>query len=159
MPIGYVEQRFTSIEALQDLTVWRRSSELVDDEVVLYVVGTEVPLTEVRAVSEQLPKFMRPSAVVRIQEMPRDTGVGEISPQVAGDDRTARSGGVVTTEASITNIVEGLVDFHIHSAPSIVPRHSADPETLNVARSLGVRTFVLKAHEGSSADRARVARP
>ena len=65
----------------------------------------------------------------------------------------------MTTEATITSIVEGLVDFHIHSAPSIVPRHSADPETLDVARSLGVRTFVLKAHEGSSADRAQLLGP
>lgn len=78
VPIGYVEQRFTSIATLSDLAVWRRKSELVDDEVVLYVVGAEVPVSEVRAVSQQLPKFMRPSAVVRIGEMPRDTGVGKV---------------------------------------------------------------------------------
>jgi acyl-CoA synthetase (AMP-forming)/AMP-acid ligase II len=78
VPIGYVEQRFTAIGGLRDLAVWRRRSELVDDEVVLYVVGTEVPLDEIRAVSEQLPKFMRPSAVVHIGEMPRDTGVGKV---------------------------------------------------------------------------------
>ena len=60
------------------MAIWRRRSDLVDDEVVLYVVGAEVPLTEVRAVSEQLPKFMRPTAVVRIGEMPRDTGVGKV---------------------------------------------------------------------------------
>jgi hypothetical protein len=59
----------------------------------------------------------------------------------------------------VGNVVEGLVDFHIHSAPSIVPRHTADPETLDAARSLGVQTFVLKAHEGSSADRAQLLGP
>ena len=62
-------------------------------------------------------------------------------------------------ESAITSVVDGLVDFHIHSAPSIVPRHSADPETLAAARSVGVRTFVLKAHEGSSADRAQLLGP
>ena len=48
----------------------------------------------------------------------------------------------------------GVVDFHVHSAPSIVPRHADDPATFAAAREAGVTTMVLKAHEGSTAERA-----
>lgn len=51
-------------------------------------------------------------------------------------------------------MIDGLIDFHVHSAPSLAPRHSHDPETLEAVRAAGVSTFVLKAHEGSSAERA-----
>lgn len=50
--------------------------------------------------------------------------------------------------------IDGLIDFHVHSAPSLAPRHSRDPETLEAARAAGVAVFVLKAHEGSTAERA-----
>ena len=43
VPIGYVEQRFASVDTLHDVAVWRRSSDLVDDEIVLYVVGDAIP--------------------------------------------------------------------------------------------------------------------
>ena len=52
------------------------------------------------------------------------------------------------------NVIDGMVDFHVHSAPSLAPRHSHDPHTLEEARAAGVAKFVLKAHEGSSAERA-----
>jgi len=48
----------------------------------------------------------------------------------------------------------GIVDFHVHSAPSIAPRHTTDPDTKSVLERLGVERFVLKAHEGSTAERA-----
>lgn len=51
-------------------------------------------------------------------------------------------------------VLDGIVDFHVHSAPSLAPRHSHDPDTLVEARAAGVSKFVLKAHEGSSAERA-----
>ena len=53
-------------------------------------------------------------------------------------------------------VIDGMVDFHVHSAPSLAPRHSHDPHTLEDARAAGVAKFVLKAHEGSSAERARL---
>ena len=52
-----------------------------------------------------------------------------------------------------------MVDFHVHSGPSLAPRHSHDPETLETARAAGIATFVLKAHEGSSAERAELLGP
>lgn len=51
-------------------------------------------------------------------------------------------------------VLDGIVDFHVHSAPSLAPRHSHDPDTLVEAKAAGVSKFVLKAHEGSSAERA-----
>jgi len=51
-------------------------------------------------------------------------------------------------------VLDGIVDFHVHSAPSLAPRHSHDPDTLIEAKAAGVSKFVLKAHEGSSAERA-----
>ena len=51
-------------------------------------------------------------------------------------------------------VIDGIIDFHVHSAPSLAPRHSHDPETMQQARAAGVARFVLKAHEGSTAARA-----
>ena len=51
-------------------------------------------------------------------------------------------------------VIDGIVDFHVHSAPSLAPRHNHDPATLLEARAAGVSKFVLKAHEGSTAERA-----
>ncbi len=52
------------------------------------------------------------------------------------------------------SVIDGIVDFHVHSAPSLAPRHSHDPDTMAEAKAAGVSRFVLKAHEGSSAERA-----
>jgi hypothetical protein len=53
-------------------------------------------------------------------------------------------------------VITGIVDLHVHSAPSIVPRHTSDPGTAAVALETGMATFVLKAHEGSTAERAEL---
>lgn len=47
----------------------------------------------------------------------------------------------------------------MHSAPSLAPRHTDDPETLEAARGAGITTFVLKAHEGTTAERALLLGP
>ena len=78
VPIGYVEQRFATVEGLDDVAVWRRSSDLVDDEIVLYVVGESIPTEGIRAVSASLPSFMRPAAAARLRQIPRDSGVGKV---------------------------------------------------------------------------------
>ena len=78
VPIGYVEQRFAAVEGLDDVAVWRRNSELVDDEMVLYLTGGTIPTEAIHAVSQELPAFMRPAAAVRVPEIPRDTGVGKV---------------------------------------------------------------------------------
>lgn len=52
-----------------------------------------------------------------------------------------------------------IVDFHVHTSPSLVPRHHSDAEISDVLAGVGISTFVLKAHEGSTAERARLAGP
>ena len=85
VPIGYVEQRFASVDTLHDVAVWRRSSDLVDDEIVLYVVGDAIPTEAISAVSDELPVFMRPAAAARLAEIPRDSGVGKVRRRLLDD--------------------------------------------------------------------------
>ena len=85
VPIGYVEQRFSSVDGIDDVAVWRRSSELVDDEIVLYVTGTAIPAEGIRAVSDGLPQFMRPAVAARVAEIPRDSGVGKVRRRLLAD--------------------------------------------------------------------------
>lgn len=53
----------------------------------------------------------------------------------------------------------GIIDLHVHSGPSLASRHSPDPATKATLDDLGVDTFVLKAHEGSTAERAALLGP
>jgi acyl-CoA synthetase (AMP-forming)/AMP-acid ligase II len=78
VPIEHVERTFAEIPALIDLALWKRPGELRDDEVVLFVVAEEVPVAEVVARAETLPRFMRPSWIARVSEIPRDAGAGKV---------------------------------------------------------------------------------
>jgi long-subunit acyl-CoA synthetase (AMP-forming) len=78
VPIGFVERRFAALDGLDDVAIWRRRSELVDDEVVLYVVAADVPVEAIRTAAATLPAFMRPTRVARLGQLPRDTGVGKV---------------------------------------------------------------------------------
>jgi Family of unknown function (DUF6282) len=51
----------------------------------------------------------------------------------------------------------GMTDLHTHAAPSLLPRHGDDRTTVAAERSVGFRTVVLKAHEGSTVERAAAA--
>lgn len=50
-----------------------------------------------------------------------------------------------------------MVDLHVHAAPSLLPRHGDDLTTIATERKLGFELIVLKAHEGSTAERAAIA--
>jgi Family of unknown function (DUF6282) len=50
-----------------------------------------------------------------------------------------------------------IVDFHVHTSPSLVARHHDDLSIGAVLADAGIGTFVLKAHEGSTAERALIA--
>jgi hypothetical protein len=51
----------------------------------------------------------------------------------------------------------GMTDLHTHAAPSLLPRHGDDRATVAAERAVGFDTIVLKAHEGSTVERAAVA--
>lgn len=50
-----------------------------------------------------------------------------------------------------------MADLHVHAAPSLLPRHGDDAQTVAAERNVGFRTVVLKSHEGSTAERAAIA--
>jgi Family of unknown function (DUF6282) len=50
-----------------------------------------------------------------------------------------------------------MADLHVHAAPSLLPRHGDDRQTVAAERDVGFSTVVLKAHEGSTVERARCA--
>lgn len=51
-------------------------------------------------------------------------------------------------------MISGVVDLHVHGGPSLIPRHALDPEMVEMHRHAGAEVVVLKAHEGSTAERA-----
>ena len=48
----------------------------------------------------------------------------------------------------------GMTDLHVHASPSLLPRHGNDAETVAAESQVGFGTIVLKAHEGSTVERA-----
>ncbi len=54
--------------------------------------------------------------------------------------------------------VEGMIDFHVHSAPDVFGRSVTDIEAATLARRTGMRAIVLKNHVTSTADRAATVR-
>jgi hypothetical protein len=48
----------------------------------------------------------------------------------------------------------GMTDLHVHASPSLLPRHGDDASTVAAERAAGFDTVVLKAHEGSTVERA-----
>lgn len=54
-------------------------------------------------------------------------------------------------------LIDGVTDLHVHGSPSLVPRHASDADTIANNATVGVSLSVLKAHEGSTAERALLA--
>ncbi|WP_424409096.1 DUF6282 family protein [Microcoleus sp.] len=52
------------------------------------------------------------------------------------------------------SIIEGAIDFHIHSSPDVIPRRLDDFEVAKFAASAHMKAVVLKNHYGSTAARA-----
>ncbi|WP_284035759.1 DUF6282 family protein [Neobacillus sp. 114] len=57
---------------------------------------------------------------------------------------------------SISELLEGGIEFHAHSSPSVSKRKYSDIEYAMEARSCGMSGIVLKAHEGDTAARAQL---
>lgn len=51
-------------------------------------------------------------------------------------------------------LIDDVTDLHVHGAPSLVARNATDAETVAMNAQVGVTLSVLKAHEGSTAERA-----
>lgn len=77
VPIGFVEDQLRGIAELGEIALWRQPDPVAGHRLILYVAGA-VPVDKIRAVSGALPAFMRPARAYRIDEIPRDTGVGKV---------------------------------------------------------------------------------
>jgi hypothetical protein len=56
--------------------------------------------------------------------------------------------------APVPDWAHDMTDLHVHASPSLLPRHGDDRATVAAERAVGFSTVVLKAHEGSTAERA-----
>jgi hypothetical protein len=56
---------------------------------------------------------------------------------------------------NLQGILQGAIDLHLHTGPSIYPRALNDVEAARGAKQWGLAAFVIKAHEGSTAGRAQ----
>ena len=78
VPIPFVENHLAGFPGVADHALWKRRGELVDEEVVLYVVADSVPLEDLRQRIAGLPPFMRPAAVAQVAALPRDAAAGKV---------------------------------------------------------------------------------
>jgi hypothetical protein len=58
---------------------------------------------------------------------------------------------------TVTGLLEGSIDFHIHSAPDVYPRLLNDVELALSAKENGMRGILIKNHYFETASRARMA--
>ncbi|MDT4902970.1 MAG: carnitine-CoA ligase [Pseudonocardiales bacterium] len=84
VPIPFVENHLAAVAGLNDHAIWKRKGALVDEEVVLYVVSDALPLDELRVRIDELPTFMRPVAVARVDALPRDAAAGKVQRRLLG---------------------------------------------------------------------------
>lgn len=78
VPIPYIEDKISQIESIKDFALWKRPGELIDDEIVLYLVADEVPIDRINEQLAQTPKFMKPTIAARITQIPRDAAAGKV---------------------------------------------------------------------------------
>lgn len=52
------------------------------------------------------------------------------------------------------NVMQGIIDMHIHAAPDVRARKLDDLELMEASVQRGVRAIVLKSHNVPTADRA-----
>ncbi|MFB6417801.1 class I adenylate-forming enzyme family protein [Bradyrhizobium tunisiense] len=78
VPIEFVEDRLRKLTSLGDFAIWRRDSLARGHEVVLFTTADDIEPAELADVLRDLPKFMRPVELIRIDKMPIDAGVGKI---------------------------------------------------------------------------------
>jgi hypothetical protein len=73
------------VAGIDDLALWKRPAESVDDEVVLYLTGPRIPSEAISAALSDAPPFMRPTTAFLIDEIPRDTAVGKVRRRLLPD--------------------------------------------------------------------------
>ncbi|MCE0767806.1 AMP-binding protein [Pseudonocardia kujensis] len=78
VPIPFVEEHLSVVDGVRDCAIWKRPGQLSDDEVVAYVVADGLAPAALHARIVELPGFMRPTAVARVDALPRDAAAGKV---------------------------------------------------------------------------------
>lgn len=78
VPIGLVEARLQRVQSLGEFALWRVDSASRGHEVVLYTTSAAVNPGELRLALADLPAYMHPQRLIRIERLPRDAGVGKV---------------------------------------------------------------------------------
>jgi acyl-CoA synthetase (AMP-forming)/AMP-acid ligase II len=85
VPIDFVESRLKQVRSLGEFALWRVDSPSRGHDVVLYTVAADADPSQVRAALADLPKYMHPGQLIRIEQLPRDPGVGKIQRRLLND--------------------------------------------------------------------------
>lgn len=78
IPIDFVEHRLEVDAGLSEFAIWSRPDPISGQRVVLWVTDPELDVARTTEAIQSLPKFMRPVEIIRIEKLPRDTGVSKI---------------------------------------------------------------------------------
>lgn len=62
-----------------------------------------------------------------------------------------------TLETQVKELLQGAIDFHIHTGPDIYPRLLNDIEVARQAKRAGMQAILIKSHVTISSDRAQIA--
>jgi hypothetical protein len=85
-------------------------------------------------------------------------GVAGLSALAALPAGSAAQGRMYPPPPPATSPVDGLIDFHVHTAPDVFGRALADDEEAALSKDRGMEAVVLKSHTALTADRAWIAR-
>ena len=85
-------------------------------------------------------------------------GVAGLSALAALPAGSGAQGRMYPPPPPATSPVEGLIDFHVHTAPDVFGRALADDEEAALSKDRGMEAVVLKSHTALTADRAWLAR-
>ena len=78
VPIDFVEDRLEGVSSLADFALWRVPSETRGHEAVVYTTCADADPDDIRAAVADLPRYMRPTQLIHIAAIPRDSGVGKV---------------------------------------------------------------------------------
>lgn len=78
VPIDFVEDRLKTARSLADFALWRVPSENRGHEAVVYTTAPDADPDDVRSAVADLPRYMRPTQLIHIAAIPRDSGVGKV---------------------------------------------------------------------------------
>lgn len=70
--------------------------------------------------------------------------------------RTTGRAEISSVPFALDTVLAGVIDFHCHTAPDVIPRAINDLQLARLAKQAGMRGLVLKNHYMSTADRAQL---